>query len=489
SSQGTKTLLRGSYSINGVFVWPPSTSYTPSPAVSFTINPPPQVVINGYVREKTTNQAISGATVIVYKHTNPYTPIAIASTTSTSTGQYSLQVEPYLSTYDGLYSVGASKSGYFTDSYGSISHNPGTYNVNLYLYYPTNIYADSITFVDGMKGTTEAQATIIFKNTGKGESFSFQIQFSSQYFNYQNLWLVQTFSGGTISNGNPSSPASKQITINFPLTTYKANVNPDSSSGSIYIMNTGLYTLTSIKTAWNPIDPLWPKKYNLNNFTRTFSIKNDGASKILFAVVVADKDFLPHIGGYTGGNSEIDLINFLEQAVTRRSEVYRNQTGMYETYFSGLEQLTSTDFRFFIATNSWDSSGWNGDCNSLQAALTSNLGFNWVKSPFDGGTSPNHHGYDLGIVLHDHYTYSGGGQACLWNSFSISPNNDIHLSQAAMNHEIGHMFRQSGDHCDPLKGYVMCSAQDHDHYKNNNPPIFVWLDAQGYLLALVNRFN
>lgn len=46
----------------------------------------------------------------------------------------------------------------------------------------------------------------------------------------------------------------------------------------------------------------------------------------------------------------------------------------------------------------------------------------------------------------------------------------IDRAQLLVTHESGHLF--GAPHCDPKLGYVMCSGELHEHYKNNGTHVW-----------------
>ena len=257
---------------------------------------------------------------------------------------------------------------------------------------------------------------------------------------------------------NVTLTGAERKTVNLDVTPFVQ----DSATHKRYALGSSNYNIDSFKIKLGNADT--------SDTTFTGSTFTIATSNAVFVPVIYDQAYFTTMG-YTKG-----VMEYMTSSYTRPSEVFTpnasmSTTGTYVSHAGGFDQMMNIRHMFdpipgFAASNSA-----GGFCEQAGSYARTALG---LTSDWRGPTStnPGNHGYDYLIGLSQ---VMGGGATCGWLGIQVSGlfNFDLSLnrSQIIMVHESGHVF--GAPHCDPSRGYVMCSGEVHDHYISQD--LFVWL--------------
>lgn len=258
----------------------------------------------------------------------------------------------------------------------------------------------------------------------------------------------------------------KQIVVNVGRFILDLNTQKRFATGR------GGYTINRIEVVDSAGDSVNDTTYNGKSF-------NIAASNAVLTAVVYDQRYLDKIN-YTQGADA-----YLKSVFTRPGELYTPGNNNYQYFANGFDQMMNVRHMFDTTAGFVASPGSGlGFCEQGVADITEKLG---LAKDWGGGrvyTDVDHHGFDYAIAMTPELS---GGVACGWINIQISGlfNFDLSMerSQILAVHETGHLF--GAPHCDPIQGYVMCSGEKNDHYKQND--IYVWHEVSRN--AMTNRFD
>ncbi|WP_433936422.1 hypothetical protein AB3662_17235 [Sorangium cellulosum] len=266
-------------------------------------------------------------------------------------------------------------------------------------------------------------------------------------------------SAGTVSVALAAG-ATQQVTLTA------GPILVDAAQAKRFALGRGDYTLAGVS-----VEPAGGPASVDSTFTgKNFSI---GASDVIFNAVVYDQAYLNAIG-YTGTAEA-----YLVEAFTRPSELFTpsspgSSSGTYVLHPGGFDQMMGVHQVFHTIGGLPSNPSSGGFCEHVGAYARTALGLtrDWDIDEAGGNyTDPDHHGFDILIGLTPEL---GGGGACGWLGVQVSGlfgfDLSLNRSQVIAVHETGHLF--GAPHCDPLQGYVMCGAELHEHYIEDD--LFVW---------------
>lgn len=208
---------------------------------------------------------------------------------------------------------------------------------------------------------------------------------------------------------------------------------------------------------------------------KEFSI---AASNAILVPVIYNNAYLSKLSYIKGIDS------YLSSAFTREVEVYNN--GDFVSFPGGMDEMMNVKHIFYplAGENVSDNPAEGGTCEKAIALGGSMLGLGHDWEGPNVGTQKGNHGFDYLTVLTPD---SFGGVTCGWINVQVSGMFDFDLSlnrtQIILVHESGHIL--GSPHCDPLKGYVMCSGELHEKYIDSGVYVF-HIDSRN---QMSNRFD
>ena len=240
----------------------------------------------------------------------------------------------------------------------------------------------------------------------------------------------------------------------------------DEVSKKEYALNRGNYSLAF------DFEPEGGAKKTINDLAgRDFEIAQ---SNVVFTAVYWDQSYFDKMK-YTGG-----VEKYLKETFTRKGENLKpsqkdGTTGTFVPYPNGFDEMMKirTMFKTFDGFKLGSTSDGVGILKQVEAYGKTRLG---LQKDFQGTgcesfTHVDNHGYDMEIGLsRDGF----GGIAWVCGNTQASGVFDgdpsVGRSQMVLIHETGHNF--GAPHCDPIQGFIMCSGEKHDHYRQGGS--FVW---------------
>ncbi len=191
-------------------------------------------------------------------------------------------------------------------------------------------------------------------------------------------------------------------------------------------------------------------------------------SPVVNVVVIYDPKYF-EIGEDRIGRDPVDWVR---EAQSRSASVYNPSTKEVTTFAGGFQELLGVK-EVYQAFGNVKFVETKGDVMpyfaTAEAGAKEALGLKANWKSICQGTCLEHHGFDYMIALNP--IFMGGvalssGQVSGGFSFDQSQGR----SQMVLTHESGHVY--GAPHCDPIQGYVMCSGEKAESYKENGD--FLW---------------
>jgi len=235
------------------------------------------------------------------------------------------------------------------------------------------------------------------------------------------------------------------------------------------------------------------KEYALNrgNYSLAFDLEVDGAPKktvndlagrdfevtksnAVFTAVYWDQSYLNKMN-YTGG-----IEKYMNETFQRKGEILKpsqkdGSTGEFVAFQNGFDDMMKikTMFKIFDGFKLGATNDGVGILKQVEAYGKTRLGLtkDFQGTGCDRLTHEDNHGYDMEIGV-SHEGFGGIAWVCGNTQASGVFDGDpsVGRSQMVLIHETGHNF--GAPHCDPIQGFIMCSGEKHDHYRNGGS--FVW---------------
>ena len=237
----------------------------------------------------------------------------------------------------------------------------------------------------------------------------------------------------------------------------------DKNNGKIYAIGSGSYVIPNVK-----LTSIKGSSSETNFTGRDFNVE---ISNVVLTAVVYDGKYFDKIQYKESPET------YMKESFTRPSEVFIPNTpdsdeGKYELFSGGFDEMMGVNQKFKLIPGFSLSSRRDDMCQQVTKYAGETLGLrnSWTTNG-EVKTDPNNHGFDYLIGL-SHESISN--VACMGLGVQVNGVFDYDLSidraQLLVTHESGHLF--GAPHCDPKLGYVMCSGELHEHYKNNGTHVW-----------------
>lgn len=235
-----------------------------------------------------------------------------------------------------------------------------------------------------------------------------------------------------------------------------------------YALNRGGYKL-SFEIEGNGIE----KKVIDNVAGKDFDVQK---SNVVLTAVFWSRSYFDKVK-YTGG-----VMKWMQETFTRKAEIMTpttpgGTTGSFQTFNKGFDEMMGVRTKFkafegFALDRNLDFSG-SGILHQVEAYGKKALGLqkDFQGRACDAMTHVDNHGYDMAIGLD-----KDGFGGIAWRCGNVSANGvfdgdpTVGRTQMVLIHEVSHNY--GAPHCDPIQGFLMCSGEKHERYKNGGS--FVW---------------